>query len=264
MRATHDTSQFHVEVKHHCSAPKRYTWEIRAAHGLPVEESRDQSASWEAEGKIGFHGGKVTVDRPRVRSFDGHEVALPSWTAAQAEDWLGRWAMNLMLINVSTRKLRRAVRLPEGDLPIMAGDGASKSAASRRFVALSAERLAEWMGVRPVPARPADHPWPVYWQRPGTGRRARHRWQRRLASAQPGRGRDRKYHCVQALIDNLIERGLNPKVCRLFIIDGTKALSKVIMPHSISHSDACFRLFNKNWGIPQSFSKVHSRSSAAR
>jgi hypothetical protein len=42
-----------------------------------------------------------------VRSFDGHEVALPSWTAAQAEDWLGRWAMNLMLINVSTCKLRR-------------------------------------------------------------------------------------------------------------------------------------------------------------
>ena len=53
--------------------------------------------------------------------------------------------MSLMLINVSTRKLRRAVRLPEGDLPVIAGDGTSKSAASRRFVALSAERLAEWM-----------------------------------------------------------------------------------------------------------------------
>lgn len=53
--------------------------------------------------------------------------------------------MNLMLINVSTRKLRRAVRLPEGDLPASAGDGTSKSAASRRFVALSAEPLAEWM-----------------------------------------------------------------------------------------------------------------------
>jgi putative transposase len=33
---------------------------------------------------------------------------------------------------------------------------------------------------------------------------------------------------VQALIDNLIERGLDPKVCRLFIVDGAKALSKVI------------------------------------
>ncbi|HVI12904.1 MAG TPA: IS256 family transposase, partial [Pseudolabrys sp.] len=97
------------------------------------------------KGKIGFHGGKVVVHRPRVRSYDGREVELPTWTAAQAEDWLGRWAMNLMLINVSTRKLRRAVRLPEGDLPVVAGDGTSKSAASRRFVALSADRLAEWM-----------------------------------------------------------------------------------------------------------------------
>ena len=31
---------------------------------------------------------------------------------------------------------------------------------------------------------------------------------------------------AQVLIDNLIERGLDPKVCRLFIIDGAKALSK--------------------------------------
>jgi putative transposase len=75
-------------------------------------------------------GGTVAVHRPRVRSYDGHEIALPTWTAAQAEAWLGRWAMNLMLINVSTRKLRRAVRLPEGDLPAMTGDGKSKSAAS--------------------------------------------------------------------------------------------------------------------------------------
>src|ERR1700745_754533 len=28
------------------------------------------------KGKIGFHGGKIAVHRPRVRSYDGHEVAL--------------------------------------------------------------------------------------------------------------------------------------------------------------------------------------------
>jgi transposase-like protein len=33
---------------------------------------------------------------------------------------------------------------------------------------------------------------------------------------------------VQALLDNLIERGLDPKVCRLFIVDGAKALTKAI------------------------------------
>jgi putative transposase len=33
---------------------------------------------------------------------------------------------------------------------------------------------------------------------------------------------------AQALLDNLIGRGLDPKVCRPFIIDGAKALSKAI------------------------------------
>src|SRR3979409_459669 len=33
---------------------------------------------------------------------------------------------------------------------------------------------------------------------------------------------------VQALIDNLLARGLDPAVPRLFIIDGSKALSKAI------------------------------------
>ncbi len=33
---------------------------------------------------------------------------------------------------------------------------------------------------------------------------------------------------VQALLDNLIERGLDPEVCRLFIVDGAKALAKAI------------------------------------
>src|SRR5271170_3642168 len=97
-------------------------------------------------GKIGFHAGKVAIERPRVRDLAGQELALPSWERAVAEDWLGKWAMNLMLINVSTRKFRRAVRLPEGDVPAPTGAGVSKSAASRHFVALSAARMKEWMG----------------------------------------------------------------------------------------------------------------------
>jgi hypothetical protein len=47
-------------------------------------------------------------------------------------------------INVSTRKLRRAVRLPKGDLPIMAGGWHLEIGDLARFVALSAERLAKW------------------------------------------------------------------------------------------------------------------------
>jgi hypothetical protein len=31
------------------------------------------------KGKIGFYGGKIAVHRPRVRSYGGHEVVLPTW-----------------------------------------------------------------------------------------------------------------------------------------------------------------------------------------
>src|ERR1700692_311849 len=41
-------------------------------------------------GKIGFHGGKVAVERPRVRGLGGDELALPSWEQAVEEDWLGQ------------------------------------------------------------------------------------------------------------------------------------------------------------------------------
>ena len=88
-------------------------------------------------GKIGYQGAKVDIIRPRVRGADGEEMPLPSWAAATAEDWLDKTAMNLMLIGVATRKIGRAVRLPEGPLARVDGDGTSKSAASRRFLALS-------------------------------------------------------------------------------------------------------------------------------
>ncbi|MGB6947940.1 MAG: transposase, partial [Methyloceanibacter sp.] len=181
------------------------------------------------KGKIGFHGGKVVVRRPRVRN-EGHEVALPTWRAAQAEDWLGRWAMNLMLINVSTRKLKRAVRLPEGDVPAVMGDGTSKSAASRRFVALSAERMAGWM------ASDLSKLDLLVIQIDGL-----HIGNDLVLVAALGIDGDGNKHplgliegatenaaVVQALLDNLIERGLDPKVCRLFIVDGAKALTKAI------------------------------------
>jgi hypothetical protein len=121
----------------------------------------------------------VAVHRPRVRGLDGYELPLPTWTAAQAEDWLGRWAMNLMLINVSTRKLRRAVRLPNGDLPVIAGDGTSKSAASRRFVALLAEPAGRVDGIY-LTCRSwtswSSRSRSAYRQRPGAGCRPRRRW----------------------------------------------------------------------------------------
>src|ERR1700736_7080115 len=41
------------------------------------------------QGKIGFHAGKIDVERPRVRDFASRELLMPSWEQAMAEDWLG-------------------------------------------------------------------------------------------------------------------------------------------------------------------------------
>jgi putative transposase len=181
-------------------------------------------------GKLGFHGGKVTIERPRVRGRSGAEVTLPSWQAAQAEDWLGRWAMNLMLINVSTRRFGRAVRLPEGDIAAAPGAGVSKSAVSRRFVALSAERMKAWMSADlsrldllaiQVDGMHISDELTLLAAIGIDGTGAKHP----LGLLE---GATENAAVVQALLDNLIERGLDPKLCRLFIVDGSKALIKAI------------------------------------
>src|SRR5271157_1322857 len=182
------------------------------------------------QGKIGFHGGKVEIERPRVRELGGKEVVLPSWERAITEDWLGRWALNLMLINVSTRKFRRAVRLPEGDIPAPPGAGVSKSAASRHFVALSAERMKEWMAsdlagldilVVQIDSIHIVEDLVLVAAIGIDGEGVKHP----LGLME---GATENTAVVQALIDNLVERGLDPAVPRLFIIDGAKALSKAI------------------------------------
>src|SRR5256885_291323 len=182
-------------------------------------------------GQIGFHGGTVAIERPRVRSRDGgSEMALPSWEAAVAEDWLGRWALNLMLINVSTRKFGRAVRLPEGDVPAPPGSGVSKSAASRRFVALSAARLADFMAadlsaldllVVQIDGLHLGDDLVLVAAIGIDGEGNKHP----LALVE---GATENAATVQALLGNLVSRGLDPTVPRLFIADGAKALSKAI------------------------------------
>jgi hypothetical protein len=147
-----------------------------------------------------------------------------------AEDWLGKWALNLMLINVSTRKFSRTMRLPDGDVLAANGAGLSESASSRRLVALSTERMTEWLasdlskldllviqidGIHIA----EDLVLPAAVGVDGVGDK------HPLAVIE---GASENAAVVQALLDNLIERGLNPQVCRLFIIDGAKALIKAI------------------------------------
>jgi putative transposase len=119
------------------------------------------------------------------------------------------------------------LRLPAGDLPVSAGDGTSKSAASRRFVAMVFSINAQDSDQHRIIAdvQPVDRDD----QEVQLGQVRRH------PLRQPHKhplalieGATKNAAVVQALIDNLIERGLDPKVCRLFVLDCAKALSKVI------------------------------------
>ena len=185
----------------------------------------------ETRSPVAFHGGRVGVDRPRVRSREGQqELVLPSWAAAQDENWLSQWAMNQMLINVSTRKFRRSVRLPGGDVGSIPGDGTSKSAVSRKFVALSRAKLRDWL------ASDLSKLDLLAIQIDGL-----HIGDELILVAAVGLDGQGEKHplglvegatenaaTVQALLDNLVERGLDSAGVWLFIIDGAKALSKAI------------------------------------
>ena len=214
--------------------------------------------------EIGYHGGKVKVARPRVRDRAGKEVSLESWQALRDGNLLLEWALNLMVLNVSTRKYHRAVRLPEGDLAKARGDGTSKSAVSRRFVALSRKKMKAWLASdlseldllvhrlsqsrhsgnlilntkqRVAPAHGESFVWigALVIQIDGL-----HVGDHVLMAAIGVDGNGDKHVLavvegatentvvVQALIDNLLARGLDPTLPRLFIVDGAKALSKAI------------------------------------
>ena len=178
--------------------------------------------------EIGYHGGKVKVARPRVRDRAGKEVSLESWQALRDGNLLLEWALNLMELNVSTRKYHRAVRLPEGDLAKARGDGTSVG----RFPALCGavtQEDAGWLAsdlseldllvIQIDGLHVGDHVLMAAIGVDGNGDK------HVLAVVE---GATENTVVVQALIDNLLARGLDPRLPRLFIVDGAKALSKAI------------------------------------
>ena len=151
--------------------------------------------------EIGYHGGKVKVARPRVRDRAGKEVSLESWQALRDGNLLLEWALNLMVLNVSTRKYHRAVRLPEGDLAKARGDGTSEVG---RFLALCGAvaqedegRLASDLSELDLLVIQIDG---LHVGDPCLGGGDRRRWQRRQACPGRGRGGDGE-HCRRPGLD---------------------------------------------------------------
>ena len=94
-------------------------------------------------GSVTLGGRRVSVTRPRVRTADGSgELAIASYELFTSTEILGRMAMEQMLAGLSTRRYPVGLE-PVGQHVTETSSATSKSAVSRRFVAMTETALAE-------------------------------------------------------------------------------------------------------------------------
>jgi putative transposase len=188
------------------------------------ERSAVRAGSTASEVTLG--GQRVSVRRLRARGIAGGEVALPSFAFAADRDPLNRRTWLAIARGVSSRGYRDVVDpLPAGEV----GRAISKSAVSRRFVALSVEHLRELL-TRPLgdlDIRAVLIDGIVFHE---------HAILIALGVAKDGKkdvlalreGASENTAVAKALIEDLVERGLSTERAVLFVIDGSKALRRAI------------------------------------
>ncbi len=94
-------------------------------------------------GSVTLGGRRVPVTRPRVRAVDGSgELAVPAYELFSSTEVLGRMAMERMLAGLSTRRYGVGLE-PVGEQVTETATATSKSAVSRKFVAMTETALAD-------------------------------------------------------------------------------------------------------------------------
>jgi transposase-like protein len=170
-------------------------------------------------------GQRVSVGRPRVRD-NGGEVELPAWSQFADRDPLDERTVEQIALGVSTRGYRRSVETLPKELD---ADSTIKSAVSRRLVSMTQQQLDAWLA-RDLSA---EHIAAVMIDGIEV---AGHTVVVALGISESGEkqplglwdGATENSVVCQALLDNLVERGLDPQRSYLFVIDGSKALRKAI------------------------------------
>jgi len=187
---------------------------------------RRASRAGHAEGELAMGGRRVRMQRPRVRGADGREVPLETWERFAEADPLTPRAVEQMVLGVSTRNYARSI---EPAPPHVSSRGTSKSAVSRRFVTATREKLAETMsrdlsGLA-ICATMIDG---IHM--------GEHLVLAALGIDEGGEkhvlglyeGATENETVCTALISDLTSRGLRTDRSMLFVIDGSKGLSKAI------------------------------------
>ena len=171
-------------------------------------------------------GRRIAISRPRARALEAQELSLPTFEWAAQSDPLNAATLSAIAAGVSTRRYGTTLDpLPASEVQ----SSVSRSAVSRRFVALSAEQLSQWLTRRIEVALPAVMIDGIHFRDRvvlvALGFDARGKkhvlgiWE----------GSTEKTQVVRALLSDLIDRGLNADTPRLWIIDGGKALRRAIM-----------------------------------
>ena len=181
-------------------------------------------------GGVTLGGRRLAVRRPRVRSVgdDPAELALESYSTFAGADLLAEGIVARMLAGISTRRYPVALE-PVGQAVEAAATSTSKSAVSRRFVAATAQRLAE------LCARPLHEArWPIV-MLDGV-HLGEHLLVVALGVTDDGTkvplgvvegSTENAAVCIR-LVADLADRGLDASRGVLFVIDGGKALAKAV------------------------------------
>jgi putative transposase len=179
-------------------------------------------------GRVTLGGRRVPVRRPRVRSVEGGEVRLESYDTFVSVDLLADRMVASLLAGLSGRRYEQVLE-PVGEQLEATASGVSQSSVSRRFIAATAERLAEFR------ARPLDgERWLIVFVDGFDF--AGHTMVGALGVTADGtkvplgvvEGSTENASVVRGLITNLRDRGLDVSEGVLFVVDGGKALAKAV------------------------------------
>jgi transposase-like protein len=190
------------------------------------DPDRRASRAGSTSSEITLGGRRLAIQRLRVRSREGKELGLPSFAFAGNRDPLDRHTLEAIACGVSTRKYGRSLE------PLGTGReerSTSKSAVSRRFIALSQKQMTAWLST-PLDALDLrilvidgivlhDHTVLIVLGIAADG--GKH-----VLGLREGTTENRQV--AKQLLRDLLERGLDPERARLFVLDGSKALRAAI------------------------------------
>ena len=200
--------------------------ELCGAHNVP-DAKRRAVRGGTTRSAVVLGGQRIAIARPRARSLEHGELKLPAFAWAAQADPLDAATMASMAAGVSTRRYVRTLDpLPAPEEP----RSVSKSAVSRRWVALSQAQLHEWLSCS---LKELDLPVVMI---DGIHFRERVILVALGIDAQGDKhvlglreGSTESTRVVRSLLSDLIDRGLDADCARLWVIDGGKALRRAIV-----------------------------------